>query len=110
MSEVRKKRANLRRNKADLSFGKGKRYGRKLLQYRLKLSGVYDNEPFLLSALGARGKTDTPVEMSSQPFAESTIYTLTTANARNITIALTAIPTVICIASGLIILLRRKFA
>ncbi len=73
-------------------------------------SGVYDNEPFLLSALGAMGKTDTPVEMSSQPFAESTIYTLTTANARNITIALTAIPTVICIASGLIILLRRKFA
>lgn len=73
-------------------------------------SGVYDNEPFLLTALGAMGKTDTPVAMSSQPFAESTIYTLTTADARNITIILTAIPAVAALAAGLIILIRRKFA
>lgn len=73
-------------------------------------SGVYDNEPFLLTALGAMGKTDTPVTLSSQPFAETTIYTLTTANARNITIALTAIPAAIVLIAGLIVLIRRKFA
>lgn len=73
-------------------------------------SAVYDNEPFLLTALGAMGKTDTPVELGNQPFAESTIYTLTTANARNITIALTATPAVILLAVGLIVLIRRKFA
>lgn len=73
-------------------------------------SGVYDNEPFLLTALGEMGKTDTPVKMTAQPFAESTIYTLTTADARNITILLTAIPAVLCLAAGLIILIRRKFS
>ena len=73
-------------------------------------SGVYDNEPFLLTALGAMGKTDTPVKMTGQPFAETTIYTLTTAGARNITIALTAIPALLCLAAGLIILIRRKFS
>lgn len=73
-------------------------------------SAVYDNEPFLLTALGAMGKTDTPVELGNQPFAETTIYTLTTANARNITIALTAIPSIILLVVGLIVLIRRKFA
>lgn len=73
-------------------------------------SGVYDNEAFLLTALGAMGKTDTPVQMTGQPFADTTIYTLTTADARTITIALTAIPAVIVLAAGLIILIRRKFA
>lgn len=73
-------------------------------------SGVYDNEPFLLTALDAMGKTDTPVKMSAQPFADTTIYTLTTASARNITIALTAIPTLAVLVVGLIILIRRKFA
>ncbi|MBQ9780959.1 MAG: Gldg family protein [Clostridia bacterium] len=73
-------------------------------------SGVYDNESFLLTALGAMGKTDTPVELAAQPFAETTIYTLTTASARNITIALTAVPTLVVLAAGLIILIRRKFA
>ncbi|MBE6585304.1 MAG: hypothetical protein E7645_02110 [Ruminococcaceae bacterium] len=73
-------------------------------------SGIYDNGPFLLTAIGAMGKTDTPVNMTSQPFAESRIYTLTTTNARYITIALVSIPAVICLGAGLIILIRRKFA
>ncbi len=73
-------------------------------------SAVYDNEPFLLTALGAMGKTDTPVELGNQPFAETTIYTLTTANARHITVALTAGPTVVLLVAGLIVLIRRKFA
>ena len=73
-------------------------------------SASYDNAAFLLSAMGAMGKTDTPVQMSSQPFADTTIDTLTTRQARNITIALTAIPTTLVLAAGLIILIRRKFA
>ncbi len=73
-------------------------------------SGVYDNEPFLLTALGAMGKTDTPVRMTGQPFAETTIYTLTTTGARDITILLTAVPALLCLAAGLIILIRRRFS
>ncbi len=73
-------------------------------------SASYDNAAFLLTAMGAMGKSDTPVEMTSQPFDDTTIDTLTTRQARNITIALTAVPTTLVLAAGLIILIRRKFA
>lgn len=73
-------------------------------------SSVYDNEAFFLTALGAMGKDDTPVHLGSQPFSDDTIRTLTTAQARNITLALTLIPTAIVLVAGLIILIRRKFA
>ena len=73
-------------------------------------SGVYDNGPFLLTALEAMGKEEVPISLKSQPFSDDTIHILTTAQARNITIALVVIPVVVVLAVGLIVLIRRKFA
>ena len=73
-------------------------------------SGVYDNGSFLLTAMEAMGKSEVPVELKSQPFSDDTIHILTTAQARNITIALVAVPTLVVLAVGLIVLIRRKFA
>ncbi|MBQ3508116.1 MAG: Gldg family protein [Clostridia bacterium] len=73
-------------------------------------SGAYDNGPFLLTALEAMGKEEIPISLKSQPFADDTIHILTTAQARNITVALVAIPVLAVLAVGLIVLIRRKFA
>ena len=73
-------------------------------------SGVYDNGPFLLTAMEAMGKGEIPIELKSQPFADETIHILTTAQARNITIALVGVPTLAVLIVGLIVLVRRKFA
>ncbi|MBQ9152042.1 MAG: Gldg family protein, partial [Clostridia bacterium] len=73
-------------------------------------SGVYGNGPFLLTALEAMGKEEIPIDLKSQPFSDDTIHILTTAQARNITIALVAIPVIVILAAGLIVLIRRKFA
>ena len=73
-------------------------------------SGVYDNGPFLLTAMEAMGKEEVPVSLKPQPFADDTIHILTTANARNITIALVAVPVLLVTVIGLIVLIRRKFA
>ena len=73
-------------------------------------SGVYGNGPFLLTAMEAMGKDEVPVGLKPQPFSDDTIHILTTAQARNITIALVAIPALVVLAAGLIVLIRRKFA
>ena len=73
-------------------------------------SGVYDNGPFLLTAMEAMGKEEIPIELKSQPFADETIHILTTAQARNITIALVGVPVLAVLIVGLIVLVRRKFA
>ena len=73
-------------------------------------SGVYDNGPFLLTAMEAMGKGEIPIELKSQPFADETIHILTTAQARNITIALVGVPVLVVLIVGLIVLVRRKFA
>ena len=56
------------------------------------------------------GKTEVPVSLKSQPFSDTTIHIMTTATARNITIALVAVPVLIVTAWGAIVLIRRKFA
>ncbi len=73
-------------------------------------SGVYDNGPFLLTALESMGTEDVPVRLMAQPLSDDTIHILTTRNARIITIALVAVPTVAALATALIVLIRRKFA
>lgn len=73
-------------------------------------SGVYDNGAFLLTALETMGKTDSPIHLSSQPFSDDSIHILTTAQARNTTIALVAVPVLLALAVGLTVLIRRKFA
>ena len=72
--------------------------------------GGYGNASFLLSAITAMGKEEVPVGLKSQPFSDDTIHILTTAQARNITIALVAIPVLIVTVWGLIVLIRRRFA
>ena len=72
--------------------------------------GSYGNASFLLSALSAMGMNESPVTLQSQPFSDSTIHILTTAQARNITIALVAIPVLAVTLWGAIVLIRRKFA
>ena len=56
------------------------------------------------------GKEEVPVGLKAQPFSDDTIHILTTAQARNITIALVTIPVVIVLGVGLTVLIRRKFA
>ena len=56
------------------------------------------------------GKDEVPVSLKSQPFSDTTIHILTTAQARNITIALVAGPMLIVAVWGAIVLIRRKFA
>ncbi len=73
-------------------------------------SGVYDNSAFLLTAMEAMGQEEIPIQLAAQPFADETIRSLTTAAARNITIALVAIPALVVAATGMIVLIRRKFA
>ena len=65
---------------------------------------------FLLTAMEAMGKDDVPIRLKSQPFSDNTIHILTTAQARNITIALVALPVLAVLAVGLTVLIRRKFA
>ncbi len=73
-------------------------------------SGVYDNGPFVLTAIEAMGKEDIPIHLTSQPFGDETIHIMTTAEARNITIALVAGPVVLIALVGAIVLVRRRFA
>ena len=56
------------------------------------------------------GKEEIPVAMKPQPFSDSTIHIMTTAQARNITIALVAVPVFLVTVWGLAVLIRRKFA
>ena len=72
--------------------------------------GGYGNAAFLLSALTAMGKEEVPVSLKSQPFSDTTIHIMTTAQARNITIALVAVPVLLVAVWGAIVLIRRKFA
>ena len=72
--------------------------------------GGYGNASFLLTALEAMGKEEIPVAMKPQPFSDSTIHIMTTAQARNITIALVAVPVFLVTVWGLAVLIRRKFA
>ena len=73
-------------------------------------SGVYGNGAFLLTAMEAMGKDEVPVGLKPQPFSNDTIHILTTAQARDITVVLVAVPVLAVAVWGLIVLVRRKFA
>lgn len=73
-------------------------------------SEVHANKSLLLSAIGAMGKSDTPIGLPAQPFSDSEIHILTTADAVRLTLTMTIVPAALVLAAGLIILIRRKFA
>ena len=71
-------------------------------------SNAYGNTDLLLSALRTVGQEPVPVGIRFKPFADSTIDTITTAEATQYTVVLTVIPPIIALAAGTIIIVRRK--
>lgn len=71
-------------------------------------SSSYGNTDLLLSALRAIGREPVPVGLDPKPFADYTIDTITTAQSTQYTVVLTAIPAVVAIVVGAIVLIRRK--
>lgn len=71
-------------------------------------SNSYGNTDFLLTALRAIGREPVPVGLTFKPFADSTIDTVTTAEATQYTVVLAVTPAIIATAAGIVILVRRK--
>lgn len=73
-------------------------------------SPVYGNESVLLSAIETIGNDRIPTSLTSKPFADSTIDTITVAQKTYITVLLATVPALICAVAGTIVLIRRKHA
>ena len=71
-------------------------------------SSAYGNTDFLLTALRAIGKEPVPVGLTFKPFADSTIDTVTTSEATQYTVVLAVIPAIIAMATGIVVIVRRK--
>jgi len=80
------------------------------LQKALLQSNTYGNSDVMLSVLRAVGKELAIANLSHKPFASTTIENITTAQANRYTAILVIIPAVAAIASGVYILVRRKYA
>ncbi|MBQ7378652.1 MAG: Gldg family protein [Clostridia bacterium] len=73
-------------------------------------SPVYGNGSVLLASIETIGNDRIPTALTSKPFADSTIDTITVAQKTYITVVLATVPALIAFATGLIILIRRKHA
>lgn len=73
-------------------------------------SSVYGNGSVLLSSIETIGNDRIPTALTSKPFADDTIDTITVSQKTYITVLLTAVPAAIVFCTGLIILIRRKHA
>lgn len=73
-------------------------------------SAVYGNSDLMLSTLRTVGSEKVPVGLSLTPFADSTISSITTAQATQYTVALTVIPAVIMFGLGVFVIVRRKYS
>ncbi len=71
-------------------------------------SSAYGNNAFLEYALRTVGSEPVPVGLSPKPFGDTSIDTVTTAEATQYTVVLTVIPAVLAIGSGIFVLVRRK--
>ena len=65
-------------------------------------------DDFVLSAARAIGQEPVPVGLTLKPFADTTIDTITTAEATQYTLVLTILPAVASLAFGIVVLIRRK--
>ncbi|MGM9643201.1 MAG: Gldg family protein [Eubacteriales bacterium] len=79
------------------------------LSSTLLLSNTYGNCDMMLSALRATGREFIPVGLDIKPFASKDITTLTTAQANRYTVVLILLPTVVTLAAGIYVLVRRKY-
>ena len=73
-------------------------------------SPVYGNGNVLLASIETIGNDRIPTTLTSKPFADSTIDTITVAQKTYITVLLATVPALIAFGTGLIILIRRKHA
>ena len=73
-------------------------------------SPVYGNGSVLLASIETIGNDRIPTSLTSKPFADSTIDTITVAQKTYITVLLATVPALICFGAGMIILIRRKHA
>ena len=71
-------------------------------------STAYGNNAFLEYALRKMGHEPVPVGLVPKPFGDTTIDTITTAEATRYTIILTVLPAVLSLGAGIFILVRRK--
>ncbi len=73
-------------------------------------SPVYGNGSVLLASIETIGNDRIPTSLTSKPFADSTIDTITVAQKTYITVLLATVPALIAAVAGMIILIRRKHA
>lgn len=72
------------------------------------LASVYGNKDVLLYELQTLGAKIVPTGINIKPFDDTTIDTLTTADATTITVLLSVIPAAVVLCAGIIVLIRRK--
>ena len=68
----------------------------------------YGNNNVLLSACRSIGQEPVPVGLNPKPFADTTIDSITSADATQYTLVLTIIPAVAALVCGVVIIVRRK--
>lgn len=73
-------------------------------------SPVYGNANVLMASIETIGNDRIPTSLTSKPFADSTIDTITVAQKTYITVLLATVPALICCVAGMIVLIRRKHA
>ena len=73
-------------------------------------SAVYDNGDVMFNLLDVVGERSTPAGLTIKPFASYDISTITTAQMLRWTVALAAIPAVITLIAGVIVLVKRRRA
>jgi len=73
-------------------------------------SPVYGNGSVLMASIETIGNDRIPTSLTSKPFADSTIDTITVAQKTYITVLLATVPALVCFGTGMIILIRRKHA
>ena len=71
-------------------------------------SAVLGNSRTVTAILRYMGKENAPVDLVFKPFGSTDIESLTTSTANLLTTLLAVIPTVICLVSGAVVLIRRR--
>ncbi len=71
-------------------------------------SAVLGNSRTLMGILRGMGKDNAPVELVFKPFGSTEIESLTTKTANTITVILTALPAVVFLGLGIVMLVRRR--
>ena len=71
-------------------------------------TNAYGNNDALLSIFRTVGKELTPIGLRPKPFEDTTIDVVTNAEATRYTVIFTLIPAVVCFATGVVVLVRRK--